>query len=325
MSNLQINSNYYSPSPYKFSHACDSLHKSRIAFGQILPEHLFIKLDGFEKNMSWADSMIECVNNSMVKIQKGAKFSDVLKYIAKNYNDYFTNYYPCKYLMSDFDNGISPFGLLRRGRHSTEHTAISGKYKSYRERFVNFFNKHQSIDTMNKFYVGNIQNYQNNFIFIKTKKMVVTQNLEKERKPIKLSEIEISQEKLSDKLEKCYGDKLILCNTPSSDSIKPVLKHIETLYSDVTKIKKVKTQSELDFCNEKIAEIQWYFAQVTPFLRGSAGIADVFSKSVYEGLGVQVSSWKKGVAPDLEAYVRTLDDYVSNYTTFFEKLPKIMD
>jgi len=39
---------------------------------------------------------------------------------------------------------------------------------------------------------------------------------------------------------------------------------------------------------------------------------------------VQVSPWKKGLAPDLEALVTPLDDFLEKYPKMFEKMPQVM-
>ena len=54
-----------------------------------------------------------------------------------------------------------------------------------------------------------------------------------------------------------------------------------------------------------------------PYTRGSAGIADCLTRSLYKALGEDVPIFKKGIGLDLEAFARNLDDYQANWDSFF--------
>lgn len=301
MYNLQItpkNTPQNSINPYSSSR--------QISFGQITPEHLFIRIRGFNKNQKWADTMVKTVNKTKSKISKGKNFDKVYKSIYKNYHKFFKRDY-------SLDSEIRKvFGVFRSDADNIETVCFANKFKSYRQRFIEFFNKFESIDSFNK------------SVMAKSKSVKIEKPIGENGKNVELSTMEISDNYLYLFENTGEKEKFVAVHTPPATSVKPVLKHIEKLYKDVTSIKKVKTQEDLNFANKKIAEMHWYFTQVMPFKRGSAGIADVFTKSIYESLGVQVHPWKQGVAPDLEAYVRNFDDYVENYPSFFEKPPEIM-
>lgn len=311
MFNYSINSNICNHN-YKNQ---NQTRKNNLSFGKIYPEYLFIHLNGFGQDYNWANEMVKVIDESKSKIQNKLKFKDILNYIATEYNRFFTE----KSFNEDFHPNLngSPFGILRKNRKDSEFTIIStsNRYAAYFTRFKEFFAQ----------YKGPIINSENKFFNSPCQRIKLKQSFRQNKKPVNLSEMEIVERSIVNDLMIPASDKVILSITPSYKSVKPTLKYIGDLYSEVIKIDKVKTKEQLAFCIKKIAEMQWYFAQSTPFLRGSAGIAEVFTKSLCESLGIQVSPWKKGVAPDLEAYVRNLDDYIKNYPTFFAKQPRIMN
>lgn len=276
----------------------------KVNFGQIEPEHLFINIKGFNKDYNWAGTMVEHINKTIEEIRKGKNFKEILDSIANNYSKYFSEHYL-------YDKSQKcPFGLIRQGKKDMDHVLFVNKYRSYRDKFIDFFNKLPNIEAHNDKFSTD------------TKIATLKQKLGKSNKSIELASMEISNEDIPIFL--CGTEKLVLYNMPPTKSIKPVFKYLDQIYKEIAKIKTVKTKEELDSVNKKIAEMHWYFIQLMPYKRGSAGIADILTKSIYESLGIQVSSWKQGVAPDLEALVRPLDDYVMNYPLFFEKPPEIM-
>lgn len=282
-----------------------SYNKHNIVFGQIRPEHLFINVNGFGKDYNWADEMIKLIDSSKTKLQKGEKFNDVLNYISQKYHEYFINNISEKPGVAE-ENAL--FGKLRK--KGVVRTMISSldRYEGYVDRILNFTKTSGTIYTKK----------------IKNKKLEV-KKLSLVKKQIPLSSTEILQENIPKNLRQVFGPEIIFISSSPVKSIIPALKHVEKLCSDITAIKKVSDRKNLEFCNNKIAEIHWFLSQVMPFHRGSAGITDIFTKSLYESLGVQVSPWKKGIIPDLEAYARKLEDYVKSYPTFFEKPPEIMN
>lgn len=67
-----------------------------------------------------------------------------------------------------------------------------------------------------------------------------------------------------------------------------------------------------------IAEIHWWLANATPFVRGSASIVDAFTKVLMMYFDLPISKWKPGIAPDIEAFHQTLEDFIQAYPTLFE-------
>jgi len=73
-----------------------------------------------------------------------------------------------------------------------------------------------------------------------------------------------------------------------------------------------------------VAELHWWLAHAYPNLRGSAAVADSMTKVILMAHGIEPGRWKgdspshRGISPDIEAFLRPLDDYVQNYRNFFE-------
>ncbi len=100
--------------------------------------------------------------------------------------------------------------------------------------------------------------------------------------------------------------------------IKKILSSVEQTWRELQELRRQpKTPEILERITEKIAQIHWLTVQAMPFNRGSAGITDLTTKTLFEYMGVQTSPWKKGLAPDLEAFVLPLDEYVKNYKNLF--------
>ena len=55
------------------------------------------------------------------------------------------------------------------------------------------------------------------------------------------------------------------------------------------------------------------------YSRGSNGIADIFMRSMYKELGIDMPALKPGVSLDLEAFCLDLNDYKKKWRSFFEK------
>jgi len=70
-----------------------------------------------------------------------------------------------------------------------------------------------------------------------------------------------------------------------------------------------------------LAQIHWWLSQATPYRRGSAAISDMFTKALFQICGFSTPCWRKGVAPDLEAFCTPLADFIDNYPKFFARPP----
>lgn len=94
-----------------------------------------------------------------------------------------------------------------------------------------------------------------------------------------------------------------------------LLKHTEKLILAITK-KAIDVTDEKAVADitEKIAEIHWFLAHATPFMRGSAAISEWIVRGLFEFHGLKVS-WSD--MADCKALIQPSKDIFSkNYTTF---------
>ena len=75
---------------------------------------------------------------------------------------------------------------------------------------------------------------------------------------------------------------------------------------------------ELMDAEENIAQIHFIITNSLPFERGTAGVANIMTRSLYNALGIDLPAVKRNVALDLEAFYLTLDKYKENWNMFFE-------
>ncbi|MCQ2957915.1 MAG: hypothetical protein MJ180_03320 [Candidatus Gastranaerophilales bacterium] len=102
-------------------------------------------------------------------------------------------------------------------------------------------------------------------------------------------------------------------NNPAN--IETNLTLVEKAYK-LLKEKKSPTKKEIV---DTAATIQWLIAQETPYKRGSDSVANLFTRSLLDSYGIELSPLKAGVSCDYEAFYRDLDDYIKIYPTLFEK------
>ena len=58
-------------------------------------------------------------------------------------------------------------------------------------------------------------------------------------------------------------------------------------------------------------------AHAMPWCRGSSGIADIYTRSMYRSIGVELPALKPDVSLDLEAFYTPMDEYVRNWNSYF--------
>ena len=111
---------------------------------------------------------------------------------------------------------------------------------------------------------------------------------------------------------------------PTSDLVKPCLKHVERIHNEMQPLfDKVTrgeslTETEVATAHSKISEIYFLLGNTAPYERGSNGIADIYMRSLYEALKIDMPALKRNVSLDLEAFCMDLPEYQSKWLTFFE-------
>ncbi|WP_319548558.1 hypothetical protein [Desulfogranum marinum] len=101
-----------------------------------------------------------------------------------------------------------------------------------------------------------------------------------------------------------------------------IWKHIDDLFNLCVELKSERnTAVKLKTVLGIAAQVHWWMSHGMPYRRGSAAVADMLSKAMLQYHNVSTPCWKVGIAPDLEAFCRTLDDYIEKYNLFFTKRP----
>jgi hypothetical protein len=72
---------------------------------------------------------------------------------------------------------------------------------------------------------------------------------------------------------------------------------------------------------DKLAEIHFLMANAMIVVRGNAAISDWLTEALARVHGIELSSWRPGVMPDLEAMLMDQDEFVKKYRTLFTHPP----
>lgn len=116
----------------------------------------------------------------------------------------------------------------------------------------------------------------------------------------------------------------LMVHPKASQSYDAGMRHINDRYKELTPfIEKVNSgqplsKAELKQAKAKIAEIHYLLANIMPYRRGSAGIADAMTRALCKSLGIDLPPLRKGVALDLEAFHLNLDEYIDKWDSFFD-------
>lgn len=263
--------------------------KRQVSFGKITPQHVFIDMGRYPKDKTWAKKVCELIDGLNITLEKNPTFNTFIKRAQEGYNRTYKD--------------LSSMGKLRYDTGGFSFNSI--KYK----------------DT----YFLRAQKYWNN---LTTKSAGRTNGKPILAKANGKNKVIGTLQKF--KIKPTNETEYIVIKNTEPEEIANFWDETEKIFNNIEKTRKEikagkRTKENLASLNEKIGKFHWYFTNIRPYERGSAGIADVVAKSIYESAGVQISPFKKNVAPDLEAMVTPLDEYMKNYSNLYKKPPKYMD
>ena len=235
--------------------------------------------------------MAESCNYAALMIKNHAKFEDVMDLISQDVSN-------CSFLnvesAIDFEKALNA-GVLRteEGISTCLLTSfdLSGiKYGAYGKRYVEKAIKASKNTVAKEFSVKIPEQYPD---FVPTKIYCVSGK---------------------------SGGKLV----HRSKGVKSALKYSREIYNDIVEnyLGKKLTKKDLNEINKKIATMHWLLVHSVPYLRGSDAIINVFIKSLYCALGIELSAPREGISFDLEAFCTELKDYVKEYPKLYESEPK---
>ncbi|MCA9794440.1 MAG: hypothetical protein KC910_21680, partial [Candidatus Eremiobacteraeota bacterium] len=96
-----------------------------------------------------------------------------------------------------------------------------------------------------------------------------------------------------------------------------IMDHLDSLYR-----KSLDPKLGLDQTVASVGEMHWWLAQAMPLERGSASLSDMLARSIFDARGIETGPWKRGVLPDLEAFVTEQGDFAKGYGQLFESAPR---
>lgn len=291
-----------------------SYKKTPVSFKAIAPEHLFIRINGFGRDEKWAKEMIDVIDISRKNIQKGqGNLRKLVSHVAKSYKGYFVKI-----------NKTDWFGCSRLGRITTP---IRGRYGGYTQRANALVDKSSEriTTTCPKRFINIKKEFPERMESsdFEIKANVHTMTYDAGKKPIPLTStyrifgfpkgVEVYKNDIG------TNDAFLWSHT-DAELIPRLMEELQKVYQSIVKAK----DESIEEVTSKIAQFHWLFVQTTPFERGSAGIADVLSKSLFEAKEIQVSPWVKDTAPDLEALTTPIEKFRENYINLFDEKPKSM-
>ena len=271
-------------------------------FKQILPKHLYINSAGYAKDEKWALGAIDIIDGAKKEINRGISFNYLINEIANQYNQ-----------MSKKIGYFSTFGKMRENGLRC-NTTINKQYDIYKSKFVNLIeNDPENTKLTNPrsaSVVGDKKLHTMKYVWGSGNRFVI----------LNKSLVTIREGADNSKEVKCQ------IFSPGTRAIPIVYKKIDSIFRRVQNNNDELTPENIDKITKDVAKVHWLISQTRPYYRGSAGIADIMAKSLFESKGIQVSPYKKDINPNLEAFVRSDSEYVNEYKNFFsESLKPIQD
>ncbi|WP_372163475.1 XopAH/AvrB family type III secretion system effector (plasmid) [Xanthomonas axonopodis pv. cyamopsidis] len=101
-----------------------------------------------------------------------------------------------------------------------------------------------------------------------------------------------------------------------SECIKTIKDHLESLY-----LQAIDPSLEKHEVFELIARVHWWAASGAPDKRGSAAKAEFAARSIASAHGIEMPPFRHGIVPDIEAMLRSENQFVADYPNFFERPP----
>ena len=244
--------------------------------------------ESYGKNIQWAHEMDIISRSASYLISRGESYDEVMNHIAIMYRNY----------------DIST--TLDSNRSVSDRRKLSGRER--KDIPDSDFAQHTGFSALTPFNDTDSYNeYYKRFMKL----------LNKKRQP-PYPDVELTQISLVNG----YG---YVMGHPRNSSVEATMNHVKQRYEEMTPLfEKAKrgeplTPKEQALAHEKIAEMYFLMANAMPYERGSNGIADIFMRSMYKELGIEMPALKHGVSLDLEAFCLDLNEYKKKWRSFFEK------
>jgi len=252
---------------------------------QFSSKDFFIKIRGYGKNKSWAETAKQTADTATILIRNKCGFDNLMRFITA---------------------GIIKANNLTKDESKKAHTGIlRTKRDSYR-----FGSDWDGQDIYTDY--ERIKRYN---IYTERLNKTIKKPLKNPYEDIELS-IPMKCKSVGSSIKHASADKI---NT-GLDLIETKYYELLGTYTP----EKVTTKNLKDITNS-IAEIRWIMAHLTPWERGSDAISNVFMRALFKAFGIKTTPTAKNISLDMEAYCTNLKEYQKNFPNFFEKAPKVIE
>lgn len=275
-----------------------SNNQPQISFKQVTPEHFFIKMSGYRTDYKWGNFVFNLANSFKNDVLKNnSKVDADILILAKKYHIYkITEGYP----------RCQDFGTVKGSNHYDLAVPIDkdNKFGEYYAPCLKTLKDNK--ENLTTRVVSNLG--------LKIKRRFKAFQVQKEvdGKNVVLTQIGYLIE------EHAFKDSLYLIHPPYNTA-EILIQKSQKILDDLKQYKSKKlTEKDTTDVYEKIGAIHWCLAQGMPFQRGSAALADIYTKSLFEALNIQTTPWKKNLSPDWEAFITPVEEYSKKYRSFFK-------
>lgn len=100
----------------------------------------------------------------------------------------------------------------------------------------------------------------------------------------------------------------------NSHLIQPIMNHVEDLVEPL-----LKSQMDESTLVSSLGEVHWWMAHAMPDERGSAAKTEIAVRALAGAHGVELPPFRRGVVPDLEAFMTDRESFRDNYSSMFEE------
>lgn len=127
---------------------------------------------------------------------------------------------------------------------------------------------------------------------------------------------------------KTYHDdagKLINIHITPLRSVVPALKSMDVIFQRLRQLKHsldqgnvTRSEEVLQRVKSEVSEIYWLISQAWPYKRGSASIADLTTRSIYDWFGIENTPWNEATNPNIVAMISPLADFKKDYDSLMQ-------
>lgn len=226
-----------------------------ISFKQVTPEHFYIRIPEYGKDLKWGNFCSNLANSSKNKVLNlSSAVRENLFEMAEKYQKY------CKSNFFEDD-----FGIEKKKGDTDFSVRLENKYKAYFDICKEKYEQCKQLQN---------REFNDYGKMIKCKSYQAQKQVD--GKKMVLTQIAYVKKRFSDKLSFCIIHPPAEIHNILIDKSQKILNELK-IYKNT-----VKTEKVISKIYEKIGTIHWCLAQGMPFMRGSATMADIYTKSLFE-------------------------------------------